>query len=109
MTITGNNKGFKVYINKIEISSPFAEQEDKDLGLPMSGSWYLGAGMKNGKPHKGVKGRLCGFQMWDFEMSEDQIQTLFSNDTVIRGNIFDDPPSYNYTLTDGVEYKLWED
>ena len=109
LTITGKNQGFKVYINEREIQSPFEEQQAEDLGLLTTGNWYLGAEMKNDKPHKGIKGRICGFQMWDYEMTEDQIQMLFSNDTVMRGNIFDDPPTYHYTLTDDVEYKLWED
>ena len=45
-----------------------------------------------------LKGKVCGFQMWDFKMTKEQLDFLLSGKSSLRGNIFDSPASYEYEL-----------
>ena len=97
-TIAGDSEGFSVFIDKKFIN----EQKNDWKMVPLNGSWVLGQQQEvfeGGFENKDrVKGHLCDFQMWDFKMSKEQLELLFSKEVSLKGNFFDSPPTYDYQL-----------
>ena len=93
LTITGDETGGKVYYDKIPLTSKISDWRK----IPLGGSWVLGQqqdSLLGGYDETDrLIGSICNFQMWDFKMSNEQLDLLFSKDVNLRGNIFDSPPS----------------
>ena len=76
MTITGDETGGKVYFDKIPLTTEISDWRKIPLGgsrvLGQQQDSFLGGYDENDR----LKGSICNFQMWDFKLSNEQLDLL---------------------------------
>ena len=98
LTISGDHESFSALVNGEIVNSNVSDWRSITIG----GTWVLGQQQdyEDGgfdDPDM-LKGKVCGFQIWDFKMTKEQLKILLSSKSSLKGNIFDSPASYQYEL-----------
>ena len=97
ITIAGDKDSFTVFFDTEQKES----RQNEWKSVPMGGSWVLGQQQDEFEGgfdvEDRVKGKICNFQMWDFKLSKEQLGLLFASDISVQGNLFNSPPTYQYS------------